>query len=82
MNVKRTSKIFWLSLLISALILTTVGDSTVLLANDSATHVVKVACGSSYTVALKNDGTVWAWGYNGSDQLGDGTNADKPIGTG
>ena len=32
----------------------------------------------SYTVALKNDGTVWAWGFNGFyGQLGDGTQIDK-----
>lgn len=37
------------------------------------TGVKSVACGSSYTVALKNDGTVWAWGDNSYGQLGDGT---------
>lgn len=30
-----------------------------------------------HTVALKNDGTVWAWGYNGLGQLGDGTNTNR-----
>ncbi len=28
---------------------------------------------SGHTVALKNDGTVWAWGLNEDGQLGDGT---------
>jgi len=29
--------------------------------------------GGSHSLALKDDGTVWAWGYNGDGQLGDGT---------
>ncbi len=32
-----------------------------------------IAGGHSHTIALKNDGTVWAWGGNYSGQLGDGT---------
>ncbi|WP_244237940.1 RCC1 domain-containing protein [Corallococcus terminator] len=32
-----------------------------------------------HTLALKQDGTVWAWGYNDSGQLGDGTNVDHPT---
>jgi uncharacterized repeat protein (TIGR01451 family) len=29
--------------------------------------------GGGHTLALRNDGTVWAWGYNGAGALGDGT---------
>jgi hypothetical protein len=29
-----------------------------------------IAAGSNYSLALKRDGTLWAWGYNGSGQLG------------
>jgi hypothetical protein len=34
---------------------------------------VNLAAGSEHTVALKSDGTVWAWGNNAYGQLGDGT---------
>ena len=36
-----------------------------------------IAAGASHTIALKSDGTVWAWGYNESGQLGDGTIIDS-----
>ncbi|HEX3047616.1 MAG TPA: carbohydrate binding domain-containing protein, partial [Bacillota bacterium] len=32
-----------------------------------------VAAGAVHSLALKCDGTVWAWGYNGNGQFGDGT---------
>src|SRR3989337_2660422 len=36
-----------------------------------------IASGGFHTVSLKSDGTVWAWGYNGYGQLGDGTYTDS-----
>ncbi|MDR0791389.1 MAG: hypothetical protein LBE47_02495 [Methanomassiliicoccaceae archaeon] len=36
-----------------------------------------VAAGSFHSLALKYDGTVWAWGDNSSAQLGDGTHTDR-----
>ncbi|RYZ43260.1 MAG: kelch-like protein [Myxococcaceae bacterium] len=40
----------------------------------------RLAGGGSHTLALKQDGTVWAWGYNGIGQLGDGTiNTYRPA---
>jgi alpha-tubulin suppressor-like RCC1 family protein len=40
-----------------------------------------VAAGSVHSLALKDDGTVWAWGYHSDDQLGDGTkaNSTRPV---
>ena len=34
-----------------------------------------VAGGNYHTIAIRDDGTVWAWGSNGYGQLGDGTTA-------
>lgn len=47
--------------------------------------VAQVSAGYSHTVIVKCDGTLWAWGYNGYGQLGDGTvvskNSPVQIGT-
>gem|GEM_PF-2254638 len=45
------------------------------------TDIVALAAGSSHSLALRSDGTVWAWGYNGNGQLGDGTtiNRSTPV---
>ena len=32
--------------------------------------VIKIVSGRAYNLALKSDGTVWAWGYNGFGNLG------------
>ena len=39
--------------------------------------VVQIEGGTSHSVALKEDGTVWAWGYNNFGQLGDGTQTTR-----
>ena len=43
----------------------------------SATNWKSVAAGFGHTVALKTDGTLWAWGYNSASQLGDGTTVNR-----
>ena len=43
---------------------------------DDDDGVKAVAAGHSHTVALKADGTLWAWGSNYYGQLGDGTGGD------
>ncbi|GFZ93098.1 hypothetical protein GCM10008018_44290 [Paenibacillus marchantiophytorum] len=35
--------------------------------------VIAVAKGQGFSLALKKDGTVWAWGNNSSGEIGDGT---------
>jgi hypothetical protein len=44
--------------------------------------VEAIAAGSSHSLALKKDGTVWAWGDNFFGELGDGktkTDSPKPV---
>lgn len=37
------------------------------------TDVVAIAAGDQHSLAIRSDGTVWAWGRNWSGRLGDGT---------
>jgi len=43
----------------------------------TATDWQKVSTGSDHTLALKTDGSLWAWGGNYVGQLGDGTTIQK-----
>ncbi|MDI6642051.1 MAG: hypothetical protein QME68_07060, partial [Elusimicrobiota bacterium] len=36
-----------------------------------------VSCGEYHTIAIKTDGTLWAWGNNSMGQLGLGDNTDR-----
>jgi len=42
-----------------------------------ATVTPEVQAGGAHSIALKFDGTVWAWGSNAYGQLGNGTNTDS-----
>jgi alpha-tubulin suppressor-like RCC1 family protein len=39
--------------------------------------IVAIAAGTEHSVALRDDGTVWAWGGNRYGQLGDGTTEER-----
>ena len=41
--------------------------------------VSAIAAGANHSLALKTDGTVWAWGYNATGQLGNGTTINSSI---
>ena len=43
------------------------------------TDVVAIAAGINHSIALKNDGTVWAWGESSSGQLGDNQNTTDKL---
>ena len=48
------------------------------------TNWKQVDCGEYSTIAIKTDGTLWTWGYNGYGQLGDNTvanNKSSPVQT-
>ncbi len=38
-----------------------------------------VAGGTGHSLALTDDGVVWAWGYNNYGQLGDNSGADHRL---
>ena len=41
------------------------------------TVMVSVAGGANHSFAVGQDGSLWAWGHNGSGQLGDGTTTNR-----
>ena len=45
------------------------------------TDWAEIAVGDEHTIALKNDGSLWAWGQNNNGQLGDSTfiNQNRPT---
>ena len=43
-------------------------------------NIKAIAAGGGHSLALDNNGTVWAWGYNGYGQLGNGSSgASHPV---
>ncbi|MCX6381129.1 MAG: hypothetical protein NT023_16935 [Armatimonadetes bacterium] len=46
--------------------------------NNALTNVVQISVGRLHNVALKSDGSAWAWGNDFNGQLGDGTYTARP----
>lgn len=44
-------------------------------------NAIALAFGAAHSCVLRDDGTVWCWGYNAFGQLGDGTVFDRPVPT-
>lgn len=42
-------------------------------------HVIAISAGNYHNLALKENGTVWAWGDNGQGRLGDGTTTKRIV---
>ena len=43
------------------------------------TGVVAIGTGRMHTLAAKSDGTVWAWGFNATGQLGNGNTTNQKV---
>ena len=59
----------------------TAGTSVGVLATTRIAGWVEVSAGPFYTLAVKEDGSLWAWGRNSTGGLGDGTKIDRFIPT-
>ena len=46
---------------------------------DLTSEILTIAGGYFHSLAVKDDGTVWTWGYNKYGQLGNGTNSDNNV---
>jgi alpha-tubulin suppressor-like RCC1 family protein len=45
------------------------------------TNWAQICAGDCHSLALKNDGSLWAWGMNNKGQLGDGTTNNRSVPT-
>jgi hypothetical protein len=58
---------------------TTVATSPIPVQVTGLTGVTKIAAGGYFNLALRSDGTVWAWGSGQSGELGNGANSNSTI---
>lgn len=53
------------------------GGSNEVTVRTEASLPMAISAGSNHTLALKSDGSVWAWGSNSAGQIGDGTSIGR-----
>ena len=63
--------------LIYSVVLTIVFLINGVLAGRASAVSPQISAGYFHSLALHSDGTLWAWGFNGYGQLGDGTNTNS-----
>ncbi len=61
------------SIILAVAIISSLFPSAVLAGTTDAFKATAISAGYLHTVALRENGEVWAWGSNGDGQLGDGT---------
>ena len=67
----------FLSILLATLLFLAMALPATAAAEAEFTTTPMVAAGRGHTLALRSDGTVWAWGTNWFGELGDGTRIDR-----
>jgi len=60
------------------------GSDLTFTTSTTGTKLAQITAGSDHAIALKSDGSLWAWGSNWRGGLGDGTTIDRwsPVQTG
>jgi len=79
LNLKIRHPLFLSLLKWATVSLTFAGATAVALTTPTTPVTGAIAAGANHTVALRGDGTVWAWGSNACGQLGDGTTTQRPA---
>ncbi|OPY30799.1 MAG: Regulator of chromosome condensation (RCC1) repeat protein [Methanocella sp. PtaU1.Bin125] len=81
--IKKAVRVLLLAVISYTLICCILVSCTLMVYADSTatTPGIKSIKTGTFSLMLKNDGTVWAWGYNNLGMLGDGTadNANRPV---
>jgi alpha-tubulin suppressor-like RCC1 family protein len=58
---------------------TTTNNPTPIQVTSLSGSFIAVGAGTNFSVALRNDGTVWAWGYNADGELGNASTTQSLI---
>ncbi|MDR2571960.1 MAG: hypothetical protein LBD23_16910, partial [Oscillospiraceae bacterium] len=73
----KTSLSTAIAIILTVVILAIPGELSAGAADADTTTWLSVSTGAYHTVAIRADGSLWAWGLNTQGQLGDGTTINK-----